>query len=47
MTRSSVTTAAEILGAILIVAAVWIIWMPAGLALAGAFFMLFGWAAGR
>lgn len=47
MTRSSVTTAAEILGAILLVAAVWIIWMPAGLALAGAFLMLFGWAAGR
>lgn len=43
--RAKLTTAAEILGATLITAGAWLVWLPLGLLVAGVFFMLFGWLA--
>jgi hypothetical protein len=43
--RATLTTLAELVGAVLITAAAWLVWLPAGLLVAGVFLLLFGWLA--
>jgi hypothetical protein len=43
--RATLTTLAELAGAGLIIAAAWLVWLPAGLLIAGVFLLLFGWLA--
>lgn len=47
MNRTQVTSAAELIGAALIVAAAWLVWLPLGLLVAGLFLLLFGWLGAR
>jgi hypothetical protein len=47
VTRNQVTTAAELIGAGLVVAAAWLMFLPLGLLVAGLFLLLFGWLGAR
>lgn len=47
MTRDQVTTGMEIAGAVCVIAAAWLVWLPLGLFIAGLFLLLFGWLGGR
>ena len=47
MNRDGLTTGMEVVGALCIVAAAWLIYLPLGLFVAGLFLLLFGWLGGR